>query len=119
MAAWALALWGAVALDRRPSLRAATGLGFALAAAVLARDFGWALVAGIGAWSLEPVRRTRVWPLLAASAAIVVLAYAPFVGWNAQHGWENFAVHVSHAGSTLGPARSTLRRSVSSCMRSC
>jgi 4-amino-4-deoxy-L-arabinose transferase-like glycosyltransferase len=92
MAAWALALWGAVALERRPSLRAATGLGFALAAAVLARDFGWALVAGIGAWSLAPrLRRTRVWPLLAASGAIVVLAYAPFVVWNAQHGWENFA----------------------------
>lgn len=111
MAAWALALWGAAALDRRPSLRAATGLGLALAAAVLARDFGWALVAGIGAWSLEPVRRTRLWPLLAASAAIVAIAYAPFVVWNAQHGWENvvFTFHTrQHFGSrALDP--STLR----------
>lgn len=111
MAAWALALWGAVALDRRPSLRAATGLGLALAAAVLARDFGWALVAGIGAWSLEPARRTRVWPLLAASAAIVALAFAPFVVWNAQHGWENvaftFATRQHFGAHAIDP--STLR----------
>jgi 4-amino-4-deoxy-L-arabinose transferase-like glycosyltransferase len=91
MAAWALALWGAVALDRRPSLRAALGLGLALAAAVLSRTFGWALVAGIVAWSLGPSRRGRVWPLLAASAGLVVAAYVPFLAWNAAHQWENFA----------------------------
>jgi 4-amino-4-deoxy-L-arabinose transferase-like glycosyltransferase len=91
VAAWALALWGAVALDRRPSLRAATGLGLALAAVVLSRTFGWALVLGIAAWSLEPQRRRRVWPLLAASAALAVAAYVPFLAWNAAHQWENFA----------------------------
>lgn len=91
MAAWALALWGAAALDRRPSLRNAAGVGLALAAAVLARTFGWALVFGIAAWSLEPARRRRVWPLLAASAALIVVAYAPFLAWNAAHQWENFA----------------------------
>ncbi len=91
MAAWALALWGAVALDRRPSLRNAVGLGLALAAVVLSRTFGWALVAGVLAWSLEPSRRARLWPLLTCSAAIVVAAYAPFIAWNAAHNWENFA----------------------------
>jgi 4-amino-4-deoxy-L-arabinose transferase-like glycosyltransferase len=91
MAAWALALWGAAALDRRPSLRNAVGLGLALAAVVLSRTFGWALVAGVLAWSLEPSRRARLWPLLSCSAAIVVAAYAPFVAWNAAHNWENFA----------------------------
>jgi dolichol-phosphate mannosyltransferase len=91
MAAWGLALWAAVALDRRPSLRNAVGLGLALAAVVLSRTFGWALVAGVLGWSLEPSRRTRVWPLLACSAAIVVAAYAPFIAWNATHNWENFA----------------------------
>ncbi|HEV8021327.1 MAG TPA: glycosyltransferase family 39 protein [Candidatus Lustribacter sp.] len=102
MAAWACALWGAAALDRRPSLRAAAGLGVALAAAVLARDFGWALVAGIGAWSLAPARRVRLWPLLAATAAIVAVVYAPFVAWNAQHGWEHvvFSFHTrEHFGA--------------------
>jgi 4-amino-4-deoxy-L-arabinose transferase-like glycosyltransferase len=91
MAAWALALWGAVALDRRPSLRNAVGLGLALAAVVLSRTFGWALVVGVLAWSLEPSRRARLWPLLMCSAAIVVAGYAPFIAWNAAHNWENFA----------------------------
>jgi 4-amino-4-deoxy-L-arabinose transferase-like glycosyltransferase len=91
MAAWALVLWGAAALDRRPSLRNAVGLGLALAAVVLSRTFGWALVVGVLAWSLEPSRRARLWPLLACSAAIVAAAYAPFIAWNAAHNWENFA----------------------------
>jgi 4-amino-4-deoxy-L-arabinose transferase-like glycosyltransferase len=102
VAAWAFALWGAVALDRRPSLRNAAGLGLALAAVVLSRDFGWALVAGIFAWSLEPARRRRVWPPLTVSALVVVVAYAPFVVWNAQHGWENlvFTFHTrQHFGA--------------------
>jgi 4-amino-4-deoxy-L-arabinose transferase-like glycosyltransferase len=91
VAAWALALWGAAALDRRPSLRTALGLGLALAAVVLSRTFGWALVLGIAAWSLEPARRRRMWPLLAASATLVATAYVPFLAWNAAHQWENFA----------------------------
>ena len=96
MAAWALALWAAVALDRRPSVRVALGLGFALAAVVLSRMFGWALAVGILAWSLEPERRRRMWPYLALSAAVVVAGYVPFLIWNAQHGWENF-VFTFHA----------------------
>jgi 4-amino-4-deoxy-L-arabinose transferase-like glycosyltransferase len=91
MAAWGLALWAAAALDAKPVLRNVAGLGMALAAVVLARTFGWALVAGILAWSLESARRRRLWPQLAIAAAIIVVAYAPFVVWNAQHDWENFA----------------------------
>jgi 4-amino-4-deoxy-L-arabinose transferase-like glycosyltransferase len=90
MAAWALALWAAVALDRKPALRSAAGLGLALAAVVLSRTFGWALVAGVLAWSLEPARRARLWPLLVLPCAIVAAGYAPFLAWNAAHGWENF-----------------------------
>ncbi len=89
MAAWALALWAAAALDRRPSLRAAAGLGLALAATVLSRTFGWALVAGILLWSLEQQRRGRLWPLLVLTAVVVAAGYAPFVIWNVEHGWEN------------------------------
>ena len=91
MAAWGLALWGAVALDRRPAARNAIGLGLALAAVVLSRTFGWALAFGIFAWSLEPDRRRRLWPVLALSTAILAVAYAPFVAWNAAHNWENIA----------------------------
>ena len=90
MAAWALALWGAVALDKKPTLRNAAGLGLALAAVVLSRTFGWALVAGAFAWSLEPARRMRLWPLFLFPCALVAAGYAPFIAWNAAHGWENF-----------------------------
>ena len=113
MAAWALALWAAVALDRKPSLRNASALGFALAAAVLSRTFGWALVAGVFAWSLEPSRRARLWPLLALPLALLAACYAPFIAWNAAHGWENvgFSVHTRqqfHAFAHLAEA-STIR----------
>jgi 4-amino-4-deoxy-L-arabinose transferase-like glycosyltransferase len=91
MAAWALALWAAVAFDRKPASRNAAGLGLALAAVVLSRTFGWALVAGVLAWSLEPARRARLWPRFALPLAIVAAAYAPFIAWNAQHDWENVA----------------------------
>lgn len=117
MAAWALALWAAAALDRRPSLRNAIGLGLALAATVLSRTFGWALVFGILAWSLEPGRRCRLWPILGASAAILAAAYAPFIAWNAAHGWENFAFsfqtrqHFGIAASRLADI-STIRFAV-------
>jgi 4-amino-4-deoxy-L-arabinose transferase-like glycosyltransferase len=113
MAAWALALWGAVALDRRPSLRIAAGLGLALAAVVLSRTFGWALVAGIAAWSLAPSRRVRLWPALTLTGAIVAAGYAPFIVWNALHDWENFGFsfhtrQTFHAFAHLADA-STLR----------
>jgi 4-amino-4-deoxy-L-arabinose transferase-like glycosyltransferase len=91
MAAWGLALWGAAALDRRPTWRHALGIGLALAAVVLSRTFGWALVVGILAWSLERDRRWRVWPHLTLATAIVIMGYLPFVAWNATHDWENFA----------------------------
>jgi 4-amino-4-deoxy-L-arabinose transferase-like glycosyltransferase len=114
MAAWGLALWGAAALDRRPTLRNALGLGLALAAVVLSRTFGWALVAGILAWSLERDRRRRLWPPLLLTVAIVLAGYLPFIIWNATHDWENFAF-TFHTRQHFGvaPARfadvSTLR----------
>ncbi len=114
MAAWALALWAAVALEQKPSQRNALGLGLALSAAILSRTFGWALVAGILAWSLEPARRRRMWPLFALTAGIIAIAYAPFVGWNATHDWENLAFSFhTRQHFALAPARladiSTLR----------
>jgi len=101
MAAWSLALWAAAALDRRPSLRIAVGLGLAVGAVVLSRTFGWALAAGILAWSLEPVRRMRLWPLLAAAVVVGLAAYAPFIAWNVAHDWENFAF-TFHARQHFG-----------------
>ena len=122
MAAWALALWAAAAMDRRPSLRNALGLGLALAAVVLSRTFGWALVVGVLAWSLEPSRRARLWPLLTCSAAIVVAGYAPFIAWNAAHNWENFAFTFQmrqHFGRPASRSSPMFRRCASSCTRCC
>ena len=31
-----------------------------------------------------------MWPSLALSLAVAIVAYVPFLIWNAQHGWENF-----------------------------
>jgi 4-amino-4-deoxy-L-arabinose transferase-like glycosyltransferase len=113
VAAWALALWAAAALDKKPSLRNAAAVGIALAAVVLSRTFGWALVAGLLAWSLEPGRRLRLWPLFGLPLAIVAAGYAPFIAWNAAHGWENFGFSFQtrqqfHAFAHLSDA-STMR----------
>jgi 4-amino-4-deoxy-L-arabinose transferase-like glycosyltransferase len=91
VAAWALALWAAAALERTPAPRIAAGLGLALAATVLSRWFGWALVFGVAMWALAPARRARLARPLAGALAIVVLAYVPFLVWNASVGWENVA----------------------------
>jgi 4-amino-4-deoxy-L-arabinose transferase-like glycosyltransferase len=114
MAAWGLALWAAAALETKPVLRNVAGLGLALGAVVLARTFGWALVAGILAWSLAVPRRERLWPRLSLAAAIVIVAYAPFVAWNAAHDWENFAFTFANRQHFGGAAQhltdiSTLR----------
>ena len=86
------------------------GLGLALAAAILSRTFGWALVAGILAWSLEPVRRRRVWPNLTLAAAIVVVAYVPFVVWNAAARLGKLRVHLSHAPALRSRVTSPISR---------
>jgi hypothetical protein len=94
---WSLALWAGAALARRASPQAAIALGCALAATVYSRTFGWALVAGIFAWALT-ARRDLLRPVL-FSCAIAVVAYVPFLMWNASVGWETFAFEFVHRQS--------------------
>lgn len=94
MLTWALSLWAAAALARRASPQATVALGAALAATVYSRTFGWALVFGIAGWAIS-ARRDLVRPV-AAACAIAVLAYVPFLIWNASVGWETFAFEFVH-----------------------
>ncbi len=97
IASWALALWAAAALGRRSSPQATIALGVALAACVYSRTFGWALVFGIAAWAIV-TRRDLLRPV-AAACAIAVVAYIPFLLWNASVGWETFAFEFVHRQS--------------------
>jgi 4-amino-4-deoxy-L-arabinose transferase-like glycosyltransferase len=94
---WALALWAAAALARRASPRVTVALGLALAATVYSRTFGWALVAGVLAWAVT-ARHDLLRPV-GAACAIAVLAYVPFLMWNASVGWETFAFEFVHRQS--------------------
>lgn len=95
--AWSLALWSAAALARRASPAATVALGAALAATVYSRTFGWALVFGVAAWALF-ARRDLLRPV-AVACAIAVVAYIPFLAWNASVGWETFAFEFVHRQS--------------------
>jgi dolichyl-phosphate-mannose-protein mannosyltransferase len=88
---WALTLWFAARVANTGNRRDFIALGFALGGALLSRFFGWALVAGVIAFALAPQRRLPWRQGLWLALVIAVLCYAPFVAWNATHGWSNFA----------------------------
>lgn len=96
LACWGLALWFAAGAAKRPSPGAMVPLGFALGGALLSRFFGWALVAGIIAFALAPAQRylwkDGLWLALLIAGAL----YAPFIVWNATHGWANLAFTLAH-----------------------
>ena len=97
--AWSLALWAAAALARRSSPLTIVALGAALGACVYSRTFGWALVFGVAAWAVTA--RRDLLRSVAAACAIVVVAYVPYLMWNAAHGWETFAFEFVHR-QTIG-----------------
>lgn len=81
---WSAALWFGARAAKEYRLRDIALLGIALGGALLSRFFGWALVGGV--LIAIPWRRT-FWIAPAIAAAM----YAPFLAWNASHGWMNFA----------------------------
>jgi 4-amino-4-deoxy-L-arabinose transferase-like glycosyltransferase len=89
MCAWPLALWAAAALARRASWPGAVALGLALAATIYSRTFGFALVCGVLAWAITA--RRDLLRYVGLGVALALVAYIPFVLWNASVGWENFA----------------------------
>jgi hypothetical protein len=99
--AWALALFTCAKLvaaaragERARARRWAVACGAALGMAVLARAFGWALVAGIAAYGLTS--RRPVWRNECLVAIAVALAlFAPSLIADGLHGWPNlsFTLH--------------------------
>jgi len=91
LAAWAATLYCAVrAFDSGRRVDYAW-LGLAMGAVLLTRVFAFAVVFGIVMYALAPSRR-RVWRAgLWLSLAIALVLYAPFLYWNATHGWATFA----------------------------
>ena len=55
---------------------------------------GWALVFGIAGWAIF-TRRDLLRPV-AIACAMTVVAYVPFLLWNASVGWETFAFEFVH-----------------------
>jgi len=69
-------------------------LGIALGGALLSRAFGFSLLVGVLIFSLLPAQR-RMWKHgFGIAPAIALLVYAPFVYWNATHGWANFSFTI-------------------------
>jgi 4-amino-4-deoxy-L-arabinose transferase-like glycosyltransferase len=71
-------------------------LGLALGGVLLSRIFGFALVFGLIAHALTPGQR-RVWRGgFGLALAVALLAYAPFLFWNATHQWVTFTFSLLH-----------------------
>lgn len=91
---WSLSLMLTAQACRRASPLLFALLGAALGGAMLSRFFGWALLAGIIAFSLAPARRGLWKQGFWLAPLIALLVYAPFIAWNAAHGWENLTFTV-------------------------
>ncbi|MBV8602718.1 MAG: glycosyltransferase family 39 protein [Candidatus Eremiobacteraeota bacterium] len=90
LAFWCVSLWLAARAFRRNERWAWIALGFAMGGVLLSRFLGWALVFGVAAYALAPERRSAWRKGLTLSFAIAAACYAPFVLWNATHGWATF-----------------------------
>lgn len=97
--------------------------GLAVGAALLAKFTAFALPAGLALFfAVAPQARRRwlatPWPLLATGVALAV--YAPFLWWNARHGWVTFVfqfvsrhtearrLHLEHFGGFMGESAAGL-----------
>jgi 4-amino-4-deoxy-L-arabinose transferase-like glycosyltransferase len=88
--AWSASLYFAVRAFRERRVAWFAGLGIALGCALLSRAFGWALVAGIFAAACT-VRYREVWRRgFGVSLLLALLLAAPYLWWNATHGWVSF-----------------------------
>ena len=96
---WTLALAALVELWRTGDKRWLIALGFALGLALQSKFTAAFFIAGLGlALLVTPsLRRWLVSPALYAGFAMALLIFAPFVVWNAEHGWATFAKQLGRA----------------------
>ena len=102
--AWtALTLAAAARAFRAPGTWLFVALGVALGGALLSRLFALALLAGVVACALAPQRRSLWRAGLWLSLALAALAYAPFLWWNATHGWATFVFALAQRHQNIDP----------------
>jgi 4-amino-4-deoxy-L-arabinose transferase-like glycosyltransferase len=97
---WTLGLCALVELWRTGQRRWLIALGLALGLALQSKFTAAFLAAGVGfALVATPsLRRWLVSPALFAGLAVALAIFAPFVIWNAAHGWATFAKQLGRAG---------------------
>ncbi len=96
---WTLGLGALVELWRTGQKRWLIALGLALGLALQSKFTAAFLAAGVGfALVATPsLRRWLISPALFAAVAAAVAIFAPFVVWNAAHGWATFAKQLGRA----------------------
>ncbi len=96
---WTLGLAALVELWRTGEKRWLIALGLALGLALQSKFTAAFFVAGVAlALVVAPsLRRWLVSPALFAALAVALAVFAPFVVWNAEHGWATFAKQLGRA----------------------
>jgi hypothetical protein len=97
---WTLGLLALVELWRTGERRWPVALGLALGLALQSKFTAAFFAAGVGLalFATPSLRRWLASPWLFASLAIALAIFAPFVVWNAAHGWATFAKQLGRAG---------------------
>jgi 4-amino-4-deoxy-L-arabinose transferase-like glycosyltransferase len=106
--AWVGTLWAlerALSRDRRWLLAAGLFLGVAGLSKLTAGPLGLAVLAALASTGAGRALLRTPWPWLGAAVAAAVAA--PFLAWNATHGWASLAFQAGHglSGGTFSAAR--------------
>ena len=97
---WTLGLGALVELWRTGERRWLIALGLALGLALQSKFTAIFFEAGVvlALVATPSLRRWLVSPALLAGLAVALIIFAPFVVWNAEHGWATFAKQLGRAG---------------------
>jgi 4-amino-4-deoxy-L-arabinose transferase-like glycosyltransferase len=97
---WTLGLAALVELWRTGQKRWLIALGLALGLALQSKFTGAFLAAGavLALVATPSLRRWLISPALFAGLAVALAMFAPFVVWNAAHGWATFAKQLGRTG---------------------
>ncbi len=99
---WTLGLAALVELWRTDRKRWLIALGLALGLALQSKFTAAFFISGVG-FALVATPSLRRWlfsPALYAGLAVALVIFAPFVAWNAEHGWATFAKQLGRAPPT-------------------